>query len=205
MFTGIIESVGIIKSIKKDGSNMLMEVKSSISKHLKIDQSVSHNGVCLTIIRRNTSSHFVVLVQETLARSNFGELKPGSKINLERAMNLKSRLDGHMVLGHVDKTSRLLKMETNQGSWTLKFELSKEDRPLIVEKGSICLNGISLTISACRKKFFTVDIIPYTWKHTNIHQIAEGDSVNIEFDILGKYIYQNMSNYLKNISDKAKK
>ncbi len=197
MFTGIIETVGTIKSLKKDGENLIMEVKSSISTNLKIDQSVAHNGVCLTVVHKTKTSHSVVLVKETLERSNFKYAEIGNLLNLERSMTLKDRLDGHIVSGHVDKTTPLLGIEFKEGSWKLKFELRKEDRPYVVEKGSICINGISLTISTLKKKFFTVDIIPYTWKHTGLNKILEGDRVNIEFDILGKYIYQNLSEYLR--------
>jgi riboflavin synthase len=194
MFTGIIEGIGIIKSIRKDGDNKIFEIQSSFSTQLKPDQSVSHNGVCLTITKKNKQCHFVTAVKETLQRSNLKYLSPGDEVNLERSMILGNRLDGHFVQGHVDTFSEILKIKDNKGSKELSIALRKKDSLYVVEKGSVCLNGISLTVSKLNKNSFQVAIIPYTLEHTNLKNIKPGDILNVEFDILGKYIHRILKN-----------
>ncbi len=194
MFTGIIEEIGIVKSLKKDRGNIIFEVQSNLSSQLKSDQSVSHNGVCLTITKKTKQSHFVTAVKETLEKSNLQFLKIGEPINLERSMIFSARLDGHLVQGHVDHTAKVLKVTDHKGSKELQIELDKNDFHLVVEKGSICLNGISLTLSKLKKNSFCVVIIPYTLEHSNLKRIKPGDLINVEFDILGKYVRRNMVN-----------
>lgn len=191
MFTGIIESLGRVKSIRTDKGNLMIEIASTISKSLKIDQSVAHDGVCLTVIKKFKSSHIVTAVNETLQKTNLSKLKVGGLINLERALHLNSRLDGHLVSGHVDCTSKLLKIKKLPGSTELEFELKKEFANLIISKGSITINGISLTVSKLKSKSFKVSIIPYTWDHTNLKYLEPGALANIEFDLIGKYILRS--------------
>lgn len=192
MFTGIIEEMGIIKSIKKDRDNIIFEVQSKISSQLKPDQSVAHNGVCLTITKKTKNTHFVTAVKETLEKSALRLLKIGSFVNLERSLIFGERMDGHLVQGHVDHTSKVIKITNYKGSKEFKIELERKDACYLVEKGSICLNGISLTISKLNKNSFSVVIIPYTLEHTNLKLIKKGDLLNIEFDILGKYVRKNL-------------
>jgi riboflavin synthase len=188
MFTGIIENMGEIASISKQGTNATIEVKSSLAASLKIDQSIAHDGVCLTVTSQNADGYTVVAIDETLQKTNLQNWKPGKKVNLERCMIFNGRIDGHLVQGHVDCTAVCRKLEDRQGSWEFTFEIPPQFAHLIVEKGSICINGISLTLLNVMEDAFTVAIIPYTYEHTNLHTLAIGDLVNIEFDILGKYL-----------------
>ncbi len=187
MFTGIIESLGQIKAIEQEGSNVHFTIESNISSELKIDQSIAHNGVCLTVTDCDEKIHKVTAIQESLRRSNLGKLSIGDKVNLERCMKVNDRLDGHFVQGHVDQTATCTKVEDQDGSWNFFFEFDGESS-VIVPKGSITVNGVSLTLVEATDKHFSVSIIPFTFEHTTFKNIKEGDKVNIEFDILGKYI-----------------
>jgi riboflavin synthase len=188
MFTGIIEAKGTITDISISDSNYTFWIESSLSSQLKIDQSLSHNGVCLTVEEIKSSMHRVTAIQETLQKTNLGNLSVGSVINLERCMTLNGRIDGHIVQGHVDTTGVCKKITNKKGSWEYLIEINPSFAGLIIEKGSICMNGISLTIFNVTKNSFTVAIIPYTFEHTNIHLLIEGATVNIEFDMIGKYV-----------------
>lgn len=188
MFTGIIESIGTVDAVMREGENLMLTISSNISSGLTIDQSVAHNGVCLTVVRIDGDTHQVVAIGETLLKTTLGSLSPGDIVNLERAMLLTNRLDGHIVQGHVDGIAKCAAIEELEGSWQYLFEYDKAFQHLIVEKGSICLNGISLTIFGLVENKFKVAIIPYTYEHTNIHLLEVGIAVNIEFDIIGKYI-----------------
>lgn len=192
MFTGIIESIGKVEKIEKDGQNYHFTFKSDISKDLKIDQSVAHNGVCLTVISQNNMKHKVTAIYETIQKTNMSSLKVGSLVNLERCLKIGDRLDGHMVQGHVDETIICTKIKEEDGSWRIGFEGTNLNEKLIVDKGSICINGISLTVAKINKIFVEVAIIPYTYENTNFKQLKINDKVNIEYDILGKYILKNM-------------
>lgn len=192
MFTGIIESIGKVEKIEKDGKNYHFTFKSDISKDLKIDQSVAHNGVCLTVISQNNMKHKVTAIYETIQKTNMSSLKLGSLVNLERCLKIGDRLDGHMVQGHVDETIICTKIKEEDGSWRIGFEGTNLNEKLIVDKGSICINGISLTVAKINKIFVEVAIIPYTYENTNFKQLKINDKVNIEYDILGKYILKNM-------------
>ena len=187
MFTGIVETVGKVEEISKEGTNVHFAISSSVSDELKIDQSVSHNGVCLTVTKVEGGKHWVTAIDETMKKSNLGALEVDSQVNLERCMKADGRFDGHIVQGHVDTTAKVKKIRDEAGSWVFTFELEKEG--LVVEKGSICVNGTSLTCFNVEKKIFSVAIIPYTFEHTNFNQLAVGSTVNIEFDIIGKYIH----------------
>lgn len=193
MFTGIIEYKGVISKILADGSNKSFWIRSPLANHLKIDQSLSHNGVCLTVEQVENDLHKVTAVKETLSKTNLGSWVVGTLVNLERCMVLGDRLDGHLVQGHVDCTGKLVSIKPAAGSWEMKFQFPKKFAGLLVEKGSICVNGISLTAFDIKKKSFTVTIIPYTWEHTNMHTLVEGDTVNLEFDIIGKYLLRNLT------------
>ena len=188
MFTGIIESIGEVQAIEREGTNCRFRLASPISKDLKVDQSVSHNGVCLTVVNANASHHEVVAVQETLDKSNLGKLSVGDKVNLERCMVANGRFDGHIVQGHVDQTARITNLDDQNGSWLFDFEYDPSFGNIVVEKGSICVNGVSLTCFNAEKNSFRVAIIPYTFEHTNFSQLMVGDVVNLEFDIIGKYV-----------------
>lgn len=188
MFTGIIEAKGTITDISISDSNYTFWIESSLSSQLKIDQSLSHNGVCLTVEEIKSNMHRVTAIQETLQKTNLGNLSVGSVINLERCMTLNGRIDGHIVQGHVDTTGVCKKITNKNGSWEYLIEINPSFAGLIIEKGSICMNGISLTIFNVTKNSFTVAIIPYTFEHTNIHLLIEGATVNIEFDMIGKYV-----------------
>tara|TARA_B100001175_G_scaffold33943_1_gene24725 strand:- start:863 stop:1459 length:597 start_codon:yes stop_codon:yes gene_type:complete len=188
MFTGIVESLGKITNINLDQGNVDFTVKSDISKELKIDQSVSHSGVCLTVVDINNDSHTVTAVKETLDKSSLKNFKLGDSINLERAMKLGERLDGHMVQGHVDGVAKCLEVNLNQGSWIYKFEFDKSNESLLIEKGSICINGVSLTVFNIVDNKFDVTIIPYTYENTSFKELKKEDLVNIEFDMIGKYL-----------------
>ena len=188
MFTGIIESLGKITKVKADGGNIDFTIESEISKELKIDQSVSHNGVCLTVTEKNNNSHTVTAVKETLDKSSLKNFLVDDLINLERAMKLGERLDGHLVQGHVDGVAKCISVSVNDGSWIYQFEFDIKNEMLLIEKGSICINGVSLTVFDIVKNTFKVTIIPYTYKNTSFKKLKEGDIVNIEFDMIGKYL-----------------
>jgi len=195
MFTGIIESLGKVKSVVKDRSNLHFTIESPISAALKIDQSVSHNGVCLTVVEVGVDWHQVTAVEETLRRTNLGDWQTGTLVNLERCLPIGGRLDGHMVQGHVDELVECVEVTETGGSWKFSFRFRPDQAGLLVDKGSVCLNGVSLTVVSPGLDLFSVAIIPYTWEHTNFKTLAVGDSVNIEFDILGKYIARQMEAY----------
>lgn len=188
MFTGIIEAFGTVKSIQQDGGNKHFVLSSPISNQLKIDQSISHDGVCLTVVKVDSDSHTVTAIDETLQKSNLGKLKQGSKINLERCMIANGRFDGHIVQGHVDQTGTVTSVKEANGSWLISFEYDPSVGNVTVEKGSICVNGVSLTCFDSKVNGFTVAIIPYTYEHTNFGTLIVGDTVNLEFDIVGKYV-----------------
>jgi len=187
MFTGIIEQLAEVVALKKEGGNVHFSLKSAITNELKIDQSVAHNGVCLTVVDIKDDAYTVTAINETLQRSNLGFLEVGSKVNLERSMKLGARVDGHMVQGHVDQTAICTEVKEEDGSYVFTFEYEQSDN-ITVEKGSVCINGVSLTVVNSKDNSFSVAIIPYTFKHTNFHTFKLGTVVNIEFDILGKYI-----------------
>ncbi len=194
MFTGIIETTAILNSLSQEGSNLHFWFSSNISDSLKIDQSVAHNGVCLTVVELKPGMHKVTAISETLQKTNLGTLQVNEPVNLERCMSANGRFDGHIVQGHVDGLAICKAIEDCNGSWELTFELSSlEQALLVVEKGSICINGISLTVVNCEQLNFKVAIIPYTWQHTNLSNLTIGASVNIEFDILGKYIAKQLA------------
>ena len=188
MFTGIIETIGKVTLLKKDLDNLHISISSSISDDLKIDQSIAHNGVCLTVVELKPGEHTVTAIAETLTKTNLGELKTGDLVNLERCMQMNGRLDGHIVQGHADPTARCTQLIEREGSWEYTFEYDPSAGNITVEKGSICVNGISLTVFNSKEGSFSVAIIPYTFEHTNLQQIREGSSVNLEFDIIGKYV-----------------
>lgn len=188
MFTGIIETMATITAISHDGTNVHYTIDSPITQELKIDQSVAHNGVCLTVVAISGNTYTVTAVAETLAKTSLGTWQPGDRLNLERAMKLGDRLDGHLVQGHVDATAVCTYKETLEGSWLYRFRFPAQFGPLVIEKGSICINGVSLTAFNIGKDECTVTIIPYTYQHTNFSNIEEGTVVNIEFDVLGKYL-----------------
>ena len=188
MFTGIIESLGKITDLKVDRGNIDFTIESDISKELKVDQSVSHNGVCLTVTDTNNNTHTVTAVKETLDKSSLTNFSVNDLVNLERAMKLGERLDGHLVQGHVDGVAKCLGISVNDGSWIYKFEFDISNEMLLIEKGSICINGVSLTVFDIAKNTFKVTIIPYTYENTSFKTLKEGDLVNIEFDMIGKYL-----------------
>ena len=188
MFTGIIEAFGKIVNLKKDQENLHLRLDSPLTRELKIDQSLAHNGVCLTVVDTSGDQYTVTAIQETLEKTNLGKLKIGDLVNLERAMMMNSRLDGHIVQGHVDQTGFCSGIDFRQGSWFFDFEYNQHQKNITIEKGSICVNGVSLTVVKSNLNKFSVAIIPYTYDHTNFHQIKKGDAVNIEFDMIGKYI-----------------
>ena len=188
MFTGIIESLGKITNVKADRGNIDFTIESEISKELKIDQSVSHNGVCLTVTEKSDNTHTVTAVKETLDKSSLKSFSVDDLINLERAMKLGERLDGHLVQGHVDGVAKCISVSVNDGSWIYQFEFDIKNEMLLIEKGSICINGVSLTVFDIVKNTFKVTIIPYTYENTSFKKLKEGDMVNIEFDMIGKYL-----------------
>ena len=193
MFTGIIEALGTVKQIEKDRSNIHFTIESSISNELKIDQSVSHDGTCLTVVRQTGQTHVVTAVAETLQRTKLGSWKEGSQVNLERCLPMGGRLDGHIVQGHVDTVATCVEVQETGGSWRYTFEYNLTPEHILVDKGSVCLNGVSLTVVEPVDNRFAVAIIPYTWEHTNFKTLAVGDQVNIEFDIIGKYVTRYMA------------
>lgn len=188
MFTGIIETMGVISNLKTDLGNLNISIKSSLTPELKIDQSVAHNGVCLTVTHINADEYTVTAIRETLDKTNLGHLKIGDKVNLERAMKLGDRLDGHMVQGHVDQTAVCTSIEEANGSWVFTFQYDATLNNITIEKGSITVNGTSLTVVNSKQSSFSVAIIPYTYNHTNFSTFKEGTLVNLEFDVLGKYV-----------------
>ncbi len=190
MFTGIVETTGRVTEITTSGTNKVFWIASSIAHELKIDQSLSHDGVCLTVEEIRDGAHRVTAIEETLEKSNLDHLKVGQVVNLERCMIMNGRLDGHIVQGHVDATATCIALENKEGSWEYVFEFPEAFAHLVIEKGSISLNGTSLTIFNVGHNRFTVAIIPYTYQHTSIKHVQPGDKVNIEFDMIGKYIYR---------------
>ena len=193
MFAGIIEITGIVREITAHASNKTFWIESGISSQLKIDQSLSHSGVCLTIEEIRNESHRVTAVDETLQKTNLHTWQVGTIVNLERCLQINDRLDGHIVQGHVDTIGTCSKRKEKEGSWEFDFEFPKKFTPLIIEKGSICINGISLTAFNVKKKSFSIAVIPYTFEHTDIKQVHEGTQVNLEFDMIGKYIYRYLN------------
>lgn len=195
MFTGIIETQGTVISVEREQSNQHIWIRSNISHELKIDQSVSHNGVCLTVVAIDADIYQVTAIEETLKRTNIGLLEKGDSINLERAMLVGSRLDGHFVQGHVDTLGTCTLIEDVGGSWNIGIKYNPEKPEYFtVPKGSVCMNGVSLTVVESKPGYFSVSIIPYTYNNTNLNQIKVGTQVNIEFDILGKYLSNMISN-----------
>lgn len=192
MFTGIIECLGKVEAIEHDGSNVHFTVSSPVSKELKIDQSIAHNGVCLTVVELGEGTHRVTAIEESLLRSNLGDWKVGDSVNLERCMQMGARLDGHWVQGHVDQIGRVASVEEKDGSWHFGIDFDQGEH-ITVPKGSITLNGTSLTVVDSKPGYLSVAIIPYTYEYTNFHALKVGDAINMEFDILGKYIQAYVS------------
>ena len=188
MFTGIIESLGKITNVNVDRGNIDFTIESDISRELKVDQSISHNGVCLTVTELSDNSHTVTAVKETLDKSSLKNFAVNDLVNLERAMKLGERLDGHLVQGHVDGVAKCTDVSVNDGSWIYKFEFNVANEMLLIEKGSVCINGVSLTVFDIEKNTFKVTIIPYTYENTSFKMLKVGDLVNIEFDMIGKYL-----------------
>ncbi len=193
MFTGIVEQLGKIRDIRHSKSNIELYIASGFASELSIDQSIAHNGVCLTVDALADDVHRCTLIADTISKTNFSEAQIGDAINLERCVRMDSRLDGHFVQGHVDCTSKCLQVRDLNGSWRFRFVLPMIYSHLVVDKGSISINGVSLTISALATDYFEVSIIPYTYQHTNFHTLHFGSSVNVEFDILGKYIQRRLA------------
>lgn len=188
MFTGIIEDLGIVEALEQENTNLHLTIKSKLASELKIDQSVSHNGVCLTVIDLSASSYTVTAIKETLDKTNLNSLKVGDRVNLERGLKLGDRLDGHMVQGHVDQVGTCINVEAQNGSWIYTFEYNPKLGNITIEKGSVTVNGVSLTVVNSKDNGFSVAIIPYTYEHTNFHTFEEGTVVNLEFDVIGKYV-----------------
>ena len=196
MFTGIIESLGKIKSLSKEGENLHIEVASELAPMLKIDQSVSHNGVCLTVVSLTETSYVVTAIKETLDKTNIRQLEVGAVVNLERAMKLGDRLDGHIVQGHVDQTAICQEIKKQDGSWVFTFTYDRSLNNITIEKGSVTVNGVSLTVVDSRPNTFNVAIIPYTYQHTNFDTFVKNTMVNLEFDVIGKYVKRITQGYL---------
>ncbi|MEP6466024.1 MAG: riboflavin synthase [Parafilimonas sp.] len=188
MFTGIIETIGKIESVEANGTNLSFWIASAISNELKIDESVCHDGVCLTVEEISNNKYCVTAIEETLSKTNLRNWKVGEEINMERCMQLNARIDGHLVQGHVDATAFCIDVEEKNGSWEYRFQFPVQFAHLLIEKGSVCINGISLTAFDIKINSFKVAIIPYTHQHTNMHAVQKGTVVNIEFDVLGKYL-----------------
>lgn len=188
MFTGIIEALGKVEQLSHEGSNLHITVSAPFTDEIKIDQSIAHNGVCLTVVDIQEKSYTVTAIDETLKKTNLGILKAGDVINLERCMKLGDRLDGHIVQGHVDQTATCIDVEEQDGSWIYRFSYSMDSGNITVPKGSICINGVSLTVVESEAGGFSVAIIPYTYSHTNFQFLKKGDVVNLEFDVIGKYV-----------------
>jgi len=193
VFTGIIETLGKVKGLRNEGGNLHITIDSDISEELKIDQSISHNGVCLTVVALDEGSHTVTAIEETLEKSSLKNLEVGQKINLERAMILGARLDGHIVQGHVDQTGVCTEVNEKDGSWIFSFEYDASKNNVTIEKGSITIDGVSLTVVDSGKNNFSVAIIPYTYEHTRFHSYTVGHIVNLEFDVIGKYVARLLS------------
>lgn len=198
MFSGIVEEAATVVAVEKEKSNVHITMKCSFTNELKVDQSISHNGVCLTVVKKDGDTYTVTAIQETLEKSNLGLLKIGDKVNLERSMLMNGRLDGHIVQGHVDQTAECVEVKESDVSWyfTFRYDIDKKMAAqgyMTVEKGSVCVNGVSLTVVNSRDDRFSVAIIPYTYEYTNFHQIKPGTIVNLEFDIIGKYISKMMA------------
>jgi len=192
MFTGIIEVLGRVEVLENKDSNLDITIASPISDELKIDQSVSHNGVCLTVVALEAGRHTVTAVRETLVISNLNDLKVGDYLNLERCVRLNERLDGHLVQGHVDSTGICNEIISENGSWRFRFAIDKSHAPLLISKGSVCINGVSLTVIEPSESEFSIAIIPYTFEHTTFGNISVGDIVNLEFDVIGKYLQRHL-------------
>lgn len=188
MFTGIIETLGIVKEIQKDGDNLHLTITSEITNELKIDQSVAHNGVCLTVVAIDNNNYTVTAIKETIDKTTLGEWQVGDLVNLERAMKLGDRLDGHIVQGHVDQTGVCKAITEANGSWYFSFEYDSKLNNITIEKGSITVNGVSLTVVNSQPNGFSVAIIPYTFEHTNFKTFKVGSKINLEFDVVGKYV-----------------
>ena len=188
MFTGIIEGIGRVLRIEQEGTNVHFELEAPFTSELKIDQSVAHNGVCLTVVKMVDNTYTVTAIKETLDKSNIGKLEIGDLVNIERCMKMNGRLDGHIVQGHVDTTAAVTSIKEESGSWSLSFEYDKDKEHITVEKGSITINGVSLTVCDSGINTFSVAIIPYTFEHTNFKNFKVGTTVNLEFDIIGKYV-----------------
>jgi len=188
MFTGIIEDLGIVKDLVSENDNLHLTIKSALAPELKIDQSVSHNGVCLTVIGLTETSYTVTAIKETLDKTNLNVLEIGASVNLERGLKLGARLDGHMVQGHIDQIGTCTRVETQNGSWIYSFKYDTSLGNLTIEKGSITVNGVSLTVVNSKDDGFSVAIIPYTYEHTNFNRLEVGTVVNLEFDVIGKYV-----------------
>lgn len=199
MFTGIIEKLGVVNKVEKEGTNLHLSIQADFTDELKVDQSVAHNGVCLTVVNIEGDVYTVTAIKETLDKTSTGSLKVDDLVNLERCMKIGDRVDGHMVYGHVDSTGKCLSRVSENGSTLFTFSFGSEYNNLVVEKGSVCINGISLTVFDVKDGRFSVAIIPYTLEHTNLKNIYEGDELNLEFDIFGKYL----DKHLKNITPKA--
>tara|TARA_B100001094_G_scaffold267325_1_gene270563 strand:+ start:62 stop:658 length:597 start_codon:yes stop_codon:yes gene_type:complete len=188
MFTGIIEDLGTVESLEREATNLHLTIKSRLASELKIDQSISHNGVCLTVIKCNMTSYDVTAIKETLDKTNLNSLTKGAIVNLERGLKLGERLDGHMVQGHIDQIGICVDIQSQNGSWTYHFEYDHSLGNITIEKGSITVNGVSLTVVNSKKNGFSVAIIPYTYEHTNFKHFKIGSVVNLEFDVIGKYV-----------------
>lgn len=194
MFTGIIETLGTIQEIKKEKDNIHITIDASITNELKIDQSVAHNGICLTVVKIQDSRYTVTAIDETIKKTNLGDWREGDLVNLERAMKLGDRLDGHIVQGHVDQTGDCISISETNGSWLYTFEYDDKLNNLTIEKGSITVNGVSLTVVNSKKNQFSVAIIPYTHEHTNFKNFKVGSKINLEFDVIGKYVSRLYAN-----------
>lgn len=192
MFTGIVEDMGVVQKIEREKENVHFTLSCSFTHELKIDQSVAHNGCCLTVVSINDDQYTVTAIHETMEKTNLGNWTVGTKVNLERCMTMGGRLDGHIVQGHVDTTAKCIEIEDQDGSWKYTFQYASDD--VTVEKGSVTVNGTSLTVVDSKDKTFSVCIIPYTHEHTNFHTLKVGDRVNLEFDILGKYVSKLLKN-----------
>lgn len=188
MFTGIIETIGVVKDLKQELNNLHITIESSITSELKIDQSVAHNGVCLTVVEISGNNYTVTAIKETLDKTAIGDLKVDDKVNLERAMKLGDRLDGHIVQGHIDQTATCIQIEETNGSWLFTFKYDSALNNITIEKGSITVNGVSLTVVNSKRDEFSVAIIPYTFEHTNFNTFSVGSKINLEFDVVGKYV-----------------
>jgi riboflavin synthase len=197
MFTGIVEELGKVKDLTKEGDNLHISIEAHMTSELKIDQSVAHNGICLTVVAISDNTYTVTAIQETLDKTNLGTLKINDTVNLERGMKLGARLDGHIVQGHVDQVAECVMVNENNGSWEFRFKYDTALSNVTIEKGSITINGVSLTVVNSEIDEFSVAIIPYTYEHTTFKQLQEGDIVNLEFDVIGKYVKRLLGNASK--------